>query len=205
MFGVSEKNIYKMVERQGMPAVLYNERYYCNRSKLVEWAQAKGMPLHLENNNKLSELIEVIGEGDIFSDMQGNSKLEVLKNAIHLMRLPDEIDREFLYQMLILRENEGSTGFGKGIAIPHVRSPIIFQGSAAKLSIFYLAHPVDFDSVDRKPVHTLFLLITPSNQIHLQVISQLAKALYKAEFRNIIEKRSDKELILEYLTGDDLE
>ena len=68
------------------------------------------------------------------------------------MKLPDDVDREFLYQVLLAREALGSTGIGDGIAIPHVRNPIVLHLSRPTVTLCFLEQPVDFGALDGQPV-----------------------------------------------------
>ena len=85
------------------------------------------------------------------------------------MRLPEEVDSEFLYQVLLAREALGSTGMGDGIAIPHVRNPIVLHLSRPMVTLCFLETPIDFGSLDGKPVTTLFTLISPTVRAHLHL------------------------------------
>ena len=64
--------------------------------------------------------------------------------------MPDEVDRDFLLTVLEAREAMGSTGIGDGIAIPHVRNPILLHVKRPFVSLFLLKQPVDFDAIDGK-------------------------------------------------------
>ena len=79
-----------------------------------------------------------------------------------------------IFEGLIVRERLGSTGLGRGVALPHTRSPDIEQPRAALLR---LAEPIDFDAADRRPVDLLFALLVPehSNDEHLRILSRLAE------------------------------
>ena len=79
-----------------------------------------------------------------------------------------------VFEGLTLRERLGSTGLGRGVALPHSRSPELDQPRAALLR---LAEPIAFDAVDGQPVDLLFALLVPehSNDEHLRILSRLAE------------------------------
>ncbi|PWG65208.1 PTS IIA-like nitrogen regulatory protein PtsN [Sediminicurvatus halobius] len=79
-----------------------------------------------------------------------------------------------VFESLISRERLGSTGLGKGVALPHARAPGIDQATAALLR---LDKPVDFDAIDRQPVDLLFALLVPehSTDEHLRILARLAE------------------------------
>src|SRR5438067_6676418 len=115
------------------------------------------------------------------------------------MNLPYEVDREFLYHVLLAREALGSTGIGKGIAIPHVRNPIVLHLSRPMVTLCFLERAVDFGAIDRKPVTTLFTLISPTVRAHLHLLSRLGFALRDPKFKKAVLGQSTREEIVEAL------
>lgn len=82
-----------------------------------------------------------------------------------------------------------STGIGDGIAIPHVRNPVVLHVERPLITLCMLSEPVDFAAVDGKPVHTLFTLVSPNVRTHLQVLSRLAFALRQVGFLSAVLHR----------------
>lgn len=111
-----------------------------------------------------------------------NSKkraLEVLAGLI--AEGSNNIDAGELFQQLIGRERLGSTGIGDGIAIPHCR----FRTEGATIgALMTLENPIDFDSVDSKPVDIIFAMLVPEDaeSEHLQTLATLAELLQKPQF-----------------------
>ena len=104
-------------------------------------------------------------------DLKGSSKDEILKELIGLLRLDEKSDG-MLFKMLKRRENLGSTGIGRGIAIPHCRSLVV-----SKLRVAFGRKPggVDFKAMDDKPVHFLFLIVAPPLEVSNQYLPVLGK------------------------------
>ena len=111
----------------------------------------------------------------------------------------DDVDREFLYQVLLAREALGSTGVGDGIAIPHVRNPIVLHLSRPTVTLCFLERPVDFGALDGQPVSTLFTLISPTVRAHLHLLSRLAFTLRDARFHAAVRTQASREEILQAL------
>ncbi len=88
-----------------------------------------------------------------------------------------------IYERLIAREKLGSTGIGEGIAIPHSRLEECEDTIGA---LFILDEPIDYDSIDRKPVDIVFVLLVPAEatEQHLQTLSMLAERFSQEEYRN---------------------
>ena len=106
------------------------------------------------------------------------------------------MDREFLLRVLVAREELASTGIGDGIAIPHVRNPVVLHISKPMVTLFFLERPIDFGAIDGQPVYALFMLISPTVRAHLHLISRLAYALRDPVFRAVVQKRGLWEEIL---------
>jgi mannitol/fructose-specific phosphotransferase system IIA component (Ntr-type) len=105
--------------------------------------------------------------------MKASSKDEVLRELIHLLQV-DERTTGILFKMLKRRENFGSTGIGRGIAIPHCRSLAV-----SRLSIAYGRHApgIDYRALDGQPVYSFFLIVGPPNETandYLPVLGKLA-------------------------------
>jgi PTS system nitrogen regulatory IIA component len=110
--------------------------------------------------------------------------------------VPDEVDREFLLHVLLARENLQSTGIGEGIAIPHVRNPIVLHIPRPLITLCFLERPVDFAALDGKPVHALFSLICPAVRAHLRLLSRLSFALQDERFNQVIARQGPSDEVL---------
>jgi PTS system nitrogen regulatory IIA component len=91
----------------------------------------------------------------------------------------------------------GSTGIGDGIAIPHVRNPILLHVKRPFVSLFLLDRPVDFEAVDGKPVHALFVVVAPSVPVHLRVLAHLGHVLRDPTLRRLLADRASADRIME--------
>jgi PTS system nitrogen regulatory IIA component len=116
-------------------------------------------------------------------------------SVVDALNLPDPSDKQMVVELMLAREATGSTAVGKGIAIPHVRAPLVVHGASSLLQLCYLASPVDLGAKDG-PVNTLFLMITPTPKAHLQLLSRLSAALHDSSFRNVVLARSPLEDVL---------
>ncbi len=89
-------------------------------------------------------------------DLKAKKKTDVLRELVATVRAGD--DAELLQQTLLKREELGSTGIGKGIAIPHGRSLLIDK---LEMAVGRSTKGVEYDSIDRKPAHLFFLIMAP--------------------------------------------
>ena len=101
----------------------------------------------------------------------GESKDDVLKELVSLLKM-DEKSEGILFKTLKRRENLGSTGIGKGIAIPHCRSLVV-----NRLRLAYGRKPegIDFKAIDGAPVHHFFLIVAPPLEVSNQYLPVLGK------------------------------
>jgi PTS system nitrogen regulatory IIA component len=103
--------------------------------------------------------------------LRGSSKDEILAELVSLLRM-DERSSGTLLRMLQRRENLGSTGVGRGIAIPHCRSLVV---SRLRLAFGRLPAGADFQAIDGKPVFNFFLIVAPPLEISNQYLPVLGK------------------------------
>lgn len=203
---VSEDVLYRWVKAGVLPAYRINEEYRFNRSELLEWAISRQMDIPGDvfvdgrpARTAQSSLADALEAGDVLYAVAGDDKAAVLRGIIDVLALPGEVDREFLYQVLLAREALGSTGIGGGIAIPHVRNPVILHLEKPAVTICFLKRPIDFQAIDGQPVHTLFLLITPTIRAHLHLLSRLGFVLRDKEVRAALGRQAPREELLELL------
>jgi PTS system nitrogen regulatory IIA component len=90
-----------------------------------------------------------------------------------------------------------TTAIGNGIALPHVRNPIVLHVDRPLVTLCFLATPIDFGALDGQPVRVLFSLICPTVRSHLQMLSRLSFALRDESFRAIVMRRAPREQILQ--------
>jgi PTS system nitrogen regulatory IIA component len=169
---------------------------------LLEWAISRNQALPADLTNRgfrkaaPSSFVEALRHGGIIHRVGGTDKASVLRAVIDSMRLPANVDREFLFQVLLAREAVGSTALGDGIAIPHLRNPIVLHVERAMVCLCFLANPIEFGAPDGKPVHTLFMLVSPTVRDHTHQLARLAFFLRNPGFRAAIERRAHAEEIL---------
>jgi mannitol/fructose-specific phosphotransferase system IIA component (Ntr-type) len=99
---------------------------------------------------------------------------------------------------LIKREQNGSTGFGKGVAVPHVKHPAVTKMSG---TIGRSSTGIDFAALDHQPVYTVVLLLSPQDQPqqHLQAMNIVFSNLQKDMFRRFLRQSGTREAIVELL------
>ncbi len=117
------------------------------------------------------ELREFFSADAVKLDLEGTSKDDILKELIALLKLGEK-DEGMLFKMLKRRENLGSTGIGRGIAIPHCRSLVV---NKLRVAFGRKSSGVDFKAIDDKPVQFFFLIVAPPLEVSNQYLPVLGK------------------------------
>jgi len=117
------------------------------------------------------ELREFFSEDAVKLGLEGTTKDDILKELIGLLKLGEK-DEGMLFKMLKRRENLGSTGIGRGIAIPHCRSLVVTR---LRVAFGRKSGGVDFKAIDDKPVQFFFLIVAPPLEVSNQYLPVLGK------------------------------
>ncbi|HOD82451.1 MAG TPA: PTS sugar transporter subunit IIA, partial [Phycisphaerae bacterium] len=188
-----------------LPVHRVNEQYRFNRAELLEWASAQRIPvspkmLEEPDDAQIPSLTDALRAGGIHYRVGGSDKPSALRSVVEVLPLPEEVDREFLLQVLLARESVGSTAIGEGIAIPHVRNPITLHVAQPIVALNFLENDIDFQAIDGRPVHTLFTIISPTIRAHLNLLSKLAYGLKGSPFAEAVAGRASREEIFQAAT-----
>ena len=111
------------------------------------------------------------------------TKEETIRQLVDLMAQSGNItDKETFRKAVMAREEEGSTGIGEGVAIPHGKSPVVKD---AGLAAMVVREGTDFEALDGEPAYLFFMIAAPeaANTLHLEVLSRLSTILMDEEFR----------------------
>lgn len=197
---VSEKTVYRWINQRMVPAYLINGQYRFNRAELLEWATSRRIKVSVDilaepesGRVPCPGIAEGLETGGVFYRVDGHDRESALRAVVDLMRLPDEVDRDYLLRVLVAREALGSTGIGEGIAIPHVRNPIVLHVPRPSITLCFLEQAVEFGALDGKPVRVLFTVISPTIRAHLYMMSHLAFALRDVDFKEAILRQASRE------------
>jgi mannitol/fructose-specific phosphotransferase system IIA component (Ntr-type) len=136
------------------------------------------------------KLKELILEKAIVPALKGGKRDECIGELLDALAkggaFKPALRSEFL-KAVVKREKKGSTGFGHGMAVPHVKTPEVTRCVAA-----IGLHPagIDFNALDRQPVHAVFLLLSPEEQpeAHLDAMESLFGTLSQEQFRKFLKQ-----------------
>ena len=137
----------------------------------------------------------------IISELKATSRDEAIEELVLALDKAGQLrsaNCEQITKAVIHRENEASTGMGKGVAVPHVKDPAIKKVLAA---VGQSSRGIEFSSLDKQPVYSVILLISPAEQPekHLQAMEKVFKHLQKERFRSFLRQCQTAEQIEDLL------
>ncbi len=202
LLGVSTKTVYRWIADRKIPFHRFGDQYRFERSELFDFAiqqRLRPAPNLLEEDPEPqpnATAAECLTNGGIFYRIGGSTKHEALAGALAMLRGVEGASMAPLLEMFLAREELASTGIGDGIAIPHTRTPLVGYISRPLLSLAFLEHPVAYGALDGKPVHALFLLVSPTVRAHLRILGRLAFALRHPDFKTAVIRQASREDLL---------
>lgn len=127
-----------------------------------------------------------------------NGVIRELVNSLAAHSALDATRTDGIAQAVIYRENQGSTGFGKGVAVPHVKHDAVTRTVA---TVGRSSHGVDFAALDRAPVYTIVLLLSPKTDpdAHLEAMEKIFRHLREDNFRRFLRQADTREKIAELI------
>jgi len=189
-----------------VPAYRVQDQYRFNRAELLEWATSRRMKVSSEifrepeaEGQPIPSLLAALEAGGVFYRISGSDKESALNEVVQVLRLPEEVDRAFLLRVLLAREAIGSTAVGEGIAIPHVRNPVVLHVGRPSLTLCFLERPIDYGALDGKPVGALFTIISPTMRAHLRLMSRLSFVLRDSGVRRAVRRQAPRQEILQQI------
>jgi PTS system nitrogen regulatory IIA component len=198
-----EREVRELARAGKLPHLNAQGRLRFNRQAILEWALGRGHPLNLGVEEMepagLPPLAELFAPGRFHYDLPGRTFAEVLRAALNVFQLPPEADKDLVYDLLVSREKLMTTALGDGLAVPHLRVPVVVNVARPTLGIFFTREPIDMGALDGKPVHTLFLLLSLTPRQHLELLARLAFLFRKPEFVKLLRERAKPEAIIEWI------
>ena len=147
---------------------------------------------------RLSDLID---ESCLVPELQATDRNGVIRELIQALADQGHIPKEHaetVARAAISRENQGSTGFGKGVAVPHVKHECLKKMAA---TIGRSSRGVDFAALDRAPVYTVVMLLSPSSapEDHLAAMERVFRYLQRENFRRFLRQADSREAMMDLI------
>lgn len=145
------------------------------------------------------EINDLLTQKAVLTGIKATSKKQTIQELAHRASEIAGVPERTIFDVLLERERLGTTGVGRGIAIPHGKLSEVdrLYGLFARLEV-----PVDFDAVDGQPVDLMFLLLAPeeAGADHLKALARISRLFRDADLCDRLRRTSDSEELLELLT-----
>ncbi|MEO1277352.1 MAG: PTS sugar transporter subunit IIA [Planctomycetota bacterium] len=147
------------------------------------------------------KLTEIVATEAIVADLQSTERDDVIAELIDALVRSGAADaehRDALVAAVLEREHKGSTGFGRGVAVPHVKHSGVKTMTAA---VGRSSPGIDFSALDRQPVYSVVLLLSPDTnpEDHLKAMEVIFKSLGNETFRRFLRQATTRDEIVELL------
>lgn len=143
------------------------------------------------------KISDILTDDMVVTGLEGGGKEEIINAMIDLVaRSPKVLDAERVRNAIFEREKIMSTGVGNGFAIPHGKTDAVSDIVAA---FAVTAEPIDYESLDEKPVRLVFLLVGRDNMVgpHIKLLSRISRLMNKEDFRRRLMELDTPQAILE--------
>ena len=153
-------------------------------------------------DDALMKILDVLPKEAIIANLKAKDKKGILEELVMPITQTKSLNREDLVRVLMERERLGSTGIGGGIGIPHGK---LKELDALALGFGLSRRGVDFESMDGRPTHIFFLLLTPENStgLHLKVLARISKILKHEPFKERLLNAADSDEIYAIIQDED--
>jgi PTS system nitrogen regulatory IIA component len=208
VFDVSEKTVYRWLAEDHLPSHELEGHHRFHRAEVLEWATSRDLmpaPEIFEDDDHAPavSIARALSVDRIFYDVQAHDSASAAAAIVDRLNIAPQSERDLVREVLQARRGLGKTAVGDGIAIPHVRHPIVLDVKTATVTLCLLARPVDFgrfpvsvaagqpvDAETPSPIHSVFVLVTPSVRAHLTVLSRLVVVAHDPAVRAAIRRRA---------------
>ncbi len=149
--------------------------------------------------------MDIVVKDAIITELKASKRDEVIAEMVDALVTSGcvtEDQRVDFTKSIIRRENKGSTGFGHGVAVPHVKHADI---KTMRIAIGNSAEGIDFKALDREPVYSIVLLLSPEDQPenHLDAMEAIFSSLSQDTFRRFLRQANSSDDVLTLLTETD--
>jgi PTS system fructose-specific IIA component/PTS system nitrogen regulatory IIA component len=147
------------------------------------------------------KLSDFFAKDAVIPELEATDRKGVIRELVESLAAAGAVesaDVEAIAKAVIQRENQGSTGFGKGVAIPHAKPDSV---KSVMATIGRSSAGVDFNALDRAPVYTVVILLSPPSEAdnHLAAMTNIFRHLQNDNFRRFLRQADTREKIAELI------
>ncbi len=209
LLNVSEATIKRWISDGKIPYYRLHNQYRFSRSEIENWVLSckqggNFSPFDEEESPKEKlgtqqfGLFRAVHKGGVYGNVAGDTKEEVIRNAMVRIAADLHLDAEVITELLLDRENLMPTALSNGIGVPHTRD-FLLQESYDVIAVVFPEKPIEYGSLDGQPVHTLFFLFACDDKRHLHLLAKLAHLSSKPENLTFLNRHPSKAQLLDYV------
>lgn len=209
LLNVSENTIKRWISDGKIPYYKLSNQYRFSRSEIENWVLSCKQggdfsPFDEEESTKEKlgtqqfGLFRAVHKGGVYSDIEGETKEEVIRNAMEEIAQNLKLDADVITELLLDRENLMPTALSNGIGVPHTRD-FLLQESYDVIAVVFPKKPIEYGALDGKPVHTLFFLFACDDKRHLHLLAKIAHLSSGSQNLAFLQNHPTKAHLLEFL------
>lgn len=219
LLNVPETTILGWLAEGKIPAYRLNRQYCFSRGEIQNWMmhhkqEQCGSKLTSKKDECLLDSVEddrrllkggikqyslyrALHKGKVLISLEGQSKEDLIRNAVDQIAISLDLDSEMLFNLLWDRERLQPTALNNGVGVPHTRDFLL----KAKDVVFiaFPNVPIDYGAPDKQPVHTLFFLFAGEDKRHLHLLAKIASLCSRPEAIDFLIRQPSKEALLDYI------
>ncbi|HSX13870.1 MAG TPA: PTS sugar transporter subunit IIA [Chlamydiales bacterium] len=201
LLNVSETTVRRWVDNDRIPYYRLNQETRFSRQEIENWvlsAKEDGFTDEESLGTQHFGLYRAIHKGSVYKDIPGDTKEEVIRNAVDLIAADINLDAEVITELLLDREKLMPTALSNGVAVPHTRDFLIPE-SFDVVAVVFPKKPIEFGALDNQKVDVLFFLFACDDKRHLHLLAKLAHLSRNAENIAYLHSHPSKQNLLEYV------
>ncbi|MBS0624983.1 MAG: PTS sugar transporter subunit IIA [Verrucomicrobia bacterium] len=209
LLNVSETTIRRWISDSKIPYYRLNHQFRFSRNEIENWVlsckqggdfspfdkeECEDEPMKL--GTQQFGLYRAIHKGGVYTNVPGDTKEEVICNAMKLIARDLSLDADVITELLLDREQLMPTALSNGVGVPHTRD-FLLQDSYDVVALVFPQKPIQYGALDNIPVHTLFFLFACDDKRHLHLLAKLAHLSSKQDNLDFMRRQPSKEKVLE--------
>ncbi len=206
LLNVSETTVRRWVSDSRIPYYRLNNQFRFSRDEIENWMlswKQEGEFASFDSKGLGTQqfgLYRAIHKGNVYQDIPGTTKKEVIQNAVEQIAQDIQLDAEVITNLLLDREKLMPTALSHGVAVPHTRD-FLLQESFDVVSVVFPKEPIEYGALDGQPIDILFFLFACDDKRHLHLLAKLAHLSSKPENRDFLRTHPSKAKLLEHVKG----
>ncbi len=201
LLNVSEATVGRWIDEDRIPYYRLNQEFRFSRHEIENWvlsAKQDGFTTEESLGTQHFGLYRAIHKGNVYEDIPGDTKEDVIRNAVELIAKDIHLDAEVITELLLDRETLMPTALSNGVAVPHTRDFLIPE-SFDVVAVVFPRNPIEFGALDGQKVDVLFFLFACDDKRHLHLLAKLAHFSRNRENLTYLHTHPTKVKLLEYI------